>query len=241
VELESTNHIKDRLFGIIAHDLRAPLVTLGGLARKVAFLMRQGRVQEVQELGETVENSVANVRNLLDNLLKWSIVQDGKFPHNPEQLHIAVVIEEVVELYSSIAEAKGIKLTLANANDLMAFADRNAVSTIVRNLVDNAIKFTHEGGTITLVVNGDDSSINIAVCDSGIGIPQHVLPDIFRLKAGRGHLGTKGEKGNGLGLALCKELAEINGGSIEAKNRPEGGTAFRLRLPASNHSAISTG
>jgi signal transduction histidine kinase len=239
VELESTNNIKDRLFGIIAHDLRAPLVTLGGLARKVAFLMRQGRTEEVMGLGETVENSVANVRNLLDNLLKWAIVQDGKFPHNPESLRTAEVVEEVVELYSGIAEAKGIKLTLSNGDDPVVFADRNALSTIIRNLLDNAIKFTHEGGVIAIAFIGESNTTTIVeVCDSGMGIPQDILPVIFDLKGSRGQIGTKGEKGDGLGLVLCKELAEINGGNIEAQNRPEGGAIFRLRLPAKNPATI---
>ncbi len=238
VELESTNNIKDRLFGIIAHDLRAPLVTLGGLARKVAFLMRQGRTDEVVGLGETVENSVVNVRTLLDNLLKWAIVQDGKFPNNPESLRTAEVVEDVVELYSGIAEAKGIKLTLSNGNDPVVFADRNALSTIIRNLLDNAIKFTHEGGVIVIAFIGEGNTTTIEVCDSGLGIPQDILPVIFDLKGSRGQIGTKGEKGDGLGLVLCKELSEINGGNIEAQNRPGGGTTFRLRLPAKNLATI---
>ncbi len=239
-ELESTNHVKDRLFSIIAHDLRSPLVTLGGLARKVAFLMRQGRTDEVVELGETVENSVANVRNLLDNLLKWSMVQDGKFPYNPELLCAAEVVEEVLGLYNSIAEAKNIELTLLNDNNPTVFADRNAVSTIIRNFLDNAIKFTNEGGSIAIELASDGNTTAMSVSDSGVGIPQGVLADIFNLRGGRGRLGTKGEKGNGLGLALCKELAEINGGTIEAKNRPEGGAAFKLRFPTTNAST-STG
>ncbi|MCC6725611.1 MAG: hypothetical protein IT258_13975 [Saprospiraceae bacterium] len=233
VKLESTNHIKDRLFRIIAHDLRSPLVTLGGLARKVAFLMRQERMDEVQELGETVENSVASVRNLLDNLLKWSIVEDGNFPNNPELIHTAEVADEVIDLYRAIAETKGIQLCLMNVNDPIIFADRNALSTIVRNLVDNAIKFTSNGGTVEVRLERFATSAIVQVTDSGIGIPDDVLPSIFELKGSRGAIGTKGEKGNGLGLVLCKELVEINQGTIMVSQNEGSGTTFTVRLPIS--------
>lgn len=236
-QLESANHVKDRLFSIIAHDLRSPLVTLGGLARKVAFLMRQGRMQEVQELGETVEGSVASVRNLLDNLLKWSIVEDGKFLNNPEILNIGEVAKEVVELYGAIAETKGIQLHLDNQTDPTAFADRTAVSTIVRNLVDNALKFTHEGGSVEVVLKGNSKNTTLMVRDTGIGIPADILPNIFNLKGHRGQYGTRGEKGNGLGLVLCKELAEINHGTIAVGNQPQGGTVFTVTLPAGEEQA----
>jgi signal transduction histidine kinase/ligand-binding sensor domain-containing protein len=239
-ELESTNHMKDRLFGIIAHDLRSPLVTLGGLARKVAFLMRQHRFDEIQALGETVEDSVASVRNLLDNLLKWSIVQDGKFPNNPESLPAAEIAEEVVGLYGVIAESKGIRLSLQNINEPMVFADRNSVSTIIRNLVDNAIKFTHEGGQVTVKVEGRDEKVFVEVNDNGVGIQTELIPAIFEIRGKRSVHGTNGEKGNGLGLVLCRELVEICQGTISVQNRAEGGTAFVVGFPMAVGQAITS-
>lgn len=238
-ELESLNQTKDRLFGIIGHDLRSPLITLGGLARKVAFLIRQNRTDEVYELGESVENAVANVRNLLDNLLKWSIVQEGRFPHHPQLHEAAEIVEEVVGLYKQFAEAKGIQLVFQSVGDTTIFADRDSVSTIIRNLVDNAIKFTYEHGTVELTIERRGNGTFISVGDTGMGIPPAELSNIFSLKNKKGSTGTKGEKGNGLGLALCHDLAEINHGTIEAFNKTGGGALFVVKLPSSENQAIS--
>jgi signal transduction histidine kinase/ligand-binding sensor domain-containing protein len=234
VELESLNHTKDRLFTIIGHDLRSPLVTLGGLAQKVAFLLRKGRMEEIQQLGDTIENAVANVRNLLDNLLKWSIVQDGRFPNNPECLNASEIVEEVVALYGVIAEAKGVRLSFQNINDPLVYADRNSVSTILRNLVDNAVKFTHEGEQVEVKVESRGQRTFLEVSDTGVGISAEALPTIFHLKGKRSGQGTKGEKGNGIGLALCRELVEISQGTIAVQNRPGGGTVFVVSLPTAN-------
>jgi signal transduction histidine kinase len=165
-------------------------------------------------------------------LLKWSILQDGKFPHHPALMAANEVASEVIGLYNTVAEAKGVQLVYQNLGDPVIYADRNSVSTIIRNLVDNALKFTHENGKVELTVENHDNDCYIQVSDSGIGIPLAELGNIFSLKNARGGQGTNGEKGNGLGLALCRELVEINHGSIEAYNQTGGGAKFVVRLPA---------
>ncbi|MCU0345862.1 MAG: ATP-binding protein [Saprospiraceae bacterium] len=237
VELESLNKTKDRLFSIIAHDLRAPLVTLGGLARKVAFLIRQNRPDEVYQLGDSVETAVANVRNLVDNLLKWSILQDGNLRSNPELLQADELALEVIELYKGISEAKGVELVFNNIGSPVVWADRNCVSTVIRNLVDNAIKFTPAGGTVAVLAESNQSYTRIEVRDTGIGIAPEKLYRIFNQKDPKSEVGTNGEKGNGLGLVLCRELVEINLGTIEAKNNAAGGSAFIVKLPAKAQTA----
>lgn len=232
-ELASLNQTKDRLFSIIAHDLRSPLVTLGGLSRKIAFLLRQNRTAEVMELGDSIEKSVDNVRNLLDNLLKWSMIQDGRFPHHPEPLELGKVVEEVVAIYKNVAEAKGVALIYNQVGNPLAFADANGLSTITRNLVDNAIKFTPESGKVEVSVESRGNGSYIKVRDTGSGIPSEELPNIFTLKSKRGRRGSNGEMGNGLGLVLCHELVEINRGAIQAANNRDGGAVFEVSVPAS--------
>lgn len=233
-ELACLNQTKDRLFSIIAHDLRTPLVTLGGLARKVAFLIRQNRVQEVYQLGDSIEDSVASVRNLLDNLLKWSIVQDGRFPHHPEQLNMHELAEEVIALYLNVAETKGVSLKLVCGENATAFADRNGVSTIIRNLVDNAIKFCPEGGTAELKIENREQHCVLQVSNTGTGIPPEIMAHVFDIKFKKNSVGSKGEKGNGLGMALSRELVEINSGTISVSNCALGGAVFTVILPSSD-------
>ncbi|MBI1226567.1 MAG: hypothetical protein GC192_15145 [Bacteroidetes bacterium] len=237
-ELSASQSAKDRMYSIIAHDLRSPLVTLGGLARKVAFLIRQNRLEEVYQLGETVENSVVNVRNLLDNLLKWSMIQGGRFPHSPEPLLAGELVTEVVGLYKNVAEAKGVELASEIVCNPVIIADKNSVQTVVRNVVDNAIKFTPENGRVNISVYAENGFGVIEVCDTGVGIYPEMLAHIFDLKNAFGEQGTNGEKGNGIGLVLCHELVEINQGTINVENNTSGGATFSIRLHLSEQPPI---
>ena len=231
-ELASLNRTKDRFFSIIAHDLRSPLVSLGGIAEKVNFLIKKNRHDEIQKIGDTVEEAVAHVHKLLDNLLNWAMVQGGRFPNHPTNIRAAEILEEVVGVYQNIAETKNIELNLDLTENPPLFCDRDALSTIVRNLLDNAIKFTPQAGKVHIGAFRKNSQTVIEVCDSGLGIAPEKIKYIFAATNDKVSTGTAGEKGTGLGLALCKELAEMNGGQIKVESKKGEGTTFFLIFPS---------
>jgi signal transduction histidine kinase len=233
-ELEENARLKSKLFSIVAHDLRSPLVSLGGIAKKVNFLIQRNRVEEVQQLGESVEQAVSHVHKLLDNLLSWAMVQGGRFPHEPENIQLAGTLRETVELYRHSAEAKNITLLYDAPTDLQIRCDKNAFSTIVRNLLDNAIKFTPPNGQVALEAKLEKDFALIQVIDSGTGIDEATKQHLFAISGKKGAEGTHGEKGTGLGLSLCKELVEMNGGKIDVSSREGLGTTFRVLLPFIN-------
>jgi signal transduction histidine kinase len=231
-ELAKNNHLKDRLYAIIAHDLRSPLITLVGLSKKVTFLLQRNRFEEIQQLGVSVETSVDNVHRLLDNLLNWAMVQSNRFPHYPELLRAEEVIQEVIAVYQHTAESKSIDLRYEVASDTLVFADRHALSTIVRNLVDNALKFTDSQGRVVVTAWSQGGEAVFCIKDTGQGLSPERLQPLFEVK-GQKWERRPGEQGIGLGLPLCQELAAMNNGRIVAKSDPGNGSIFEVYLPIS--------
>lgn len=234
MELERMNQAKDRFLAIIAHDLRSPVATLSGLTQKIKFLIAKNRIEEVQKLGDTVEGAVNSVHKLLDNLLNWALVKRGQFPYNPELLNASDIIENVVSIYQNVADVKEIQINSNISEDTVLYADKDALNTILRNLLDNALKFTPPKGSICLSAQIENGQTIIGVKDSGIGIPKSQIPNLFLLKGKKGEQGTCGEKGSGLGLVLCNELVKMNKGSLQVESKSKIGTSFFVNLPAKN-------
>lgn len=232
-ELQTTNKTKDQLFTMISHDLRAPLISLRGLVKKVNFLLERDRIPEIRQIGQTVDNAVDRTQKLLDNLLSWAIVQGEGFKYNPEAIKVDELFQEVNDLYCNAANAKSILLAFENSN-LEVHVDRRSISTVLRNLVDNAIKFTPVGGSINLTavssVNGEFSTLRIS--DTGIGLLPEQVKSLFSLQNRASTDGTAGEKGTGLGLVLCIDLAKLNGGTLTVETTLGKGSTFSLLLPA---------
>ncbi len=225
--LKQLNSDKDQFFSIIGHDLRGPLLSLRGISKKVSFLIQQNRMQEVHQLGESIEQSTTQVTKLLDNLLNWALVQKGQFPYYPQAYHLTTVVQEMVDVYQSAADIKNIALENLTKADHQVFIDRNAISTVIRNLIDNAIKFTGQGGKIHITSTIAQGEVILAIMDTGTGIAPAILSNIFEFNADR----KKMVKGTGLGLVLCKDLVEMNNGSIEVESELEKGTKFYVRIP----------
>ena len=231
-EIEKNNHLKDKLFAIIAHDLRSPLIALRGLARKAIFLINKNRTDDIKRMGNEVEEAVGSVHRLLDNLLSWALVQDSKFPHNPEIIKTYDLVKGVLAIYQEIAANKAIEMTVDISENTQLYADRQAVATVLRNLVDNAIKFTDQNGKIEIRATRSNGHSTILVKDTGTGMSHLELEHLFKSNISN-KKGTRGEKGAGLGLVLCKELMEMNGGEIDVDSKVNQGTTFKLILPSS--------
>lgn len=233
-ELQTTNSTKDRLFAMIAHDLRAPLLTLRGLTKKVNFLIERDRIPEVRQIGRTVDGAVDRTQKLLDNLLSWAIVQGEGFKYRPEKLFIRELFEEIQALYQDTAKSKSIHLKIVLSDQVqVVYADKRSMLTILRNLVDNAIKFTPQGGraTLTSSLAGKKDMVRIQITDNGIGMSERQIDHLFTLDHSGITPGTTGEKGTGLGLVLCADLSRQNGGRLSVQSTLAEGTTFSLLIP----------
>ncbi len=233
-ELQALNASKDKFFSIISHDLRSPLsAVLVGL-RLLTDTESRLTDNEKNELIRDSHRTVEQLYNLLDNLLVWSRLQRGLMEYAPQPLDLRPLFERNATLFAANAEQKQIAIRQTVAEPVIAFADSHMIDAIIRNLISNALKFTEARGAITLSARQNDQSVEMAVADTGIGMDAETVAKLFRLDVRYNQLGTAGEKGTGLGLNVCKEFAEKNGGSIAVESVVGAGTTFRVTLPTSS-------
>lgn len=231
-ELESLNDQKNRFFSIIAHDLRSPFTALLGYTTMLSQGADKMPIEKVADAAESINTSAKRLHTLLENLLEWARVEMGGLKTNPQVLDLQEIATRCVDLYSSATEDKG----LVVETDIQAqtvYADEYCVETVVRNLLANAIKFSPPGSKISIQsTNRDEDEVLVRVTDEGAGMDADRVSTLFDISKNSSTPGTSGEKGTGLGLVLCKELAERNGGSISVQSAPGQGTRILLTLPA---------
>ncbi len=227
-DLEETNSIKDKLFAVIAHDLRNPFASLKGLVDLLN--MKELTISEFKEYVSELESDLNSTSNLLDNLLTWSVSQIEERKSKPSKLDLTQVTDSQISVVKKLAENKSINLINKVEAETFAIADPDMINLVVRNLLTNAIKFTGEKGLITISSNKRNGYIEVSVSDNGIGIPPAEQNKLFDISAKSSSKGTKGERGSGLGLGLCKEFIETNGGKIWVHSVPGAGSTFTFQL-----------
>jgi signal transduction histidine kinase len=228
-EADELNKLKDKLFSIIAHDLRSPLNTLKGLLS----LIEDERITptEIQNVMPEISKNTTYTINLLDNLLHWAKAQMEEEAARPEYFDFRQVVSENFDLIQSQAAKKQISLdNNLNGTILKIYADKAMIHLVLRNLLSNAIKFTPEKGKVKVEVSRQNTHWLIAVKDTGLGIKAANLPKLFGYENFTTR-GTANEKGTGLGLVLCREFVEKNGGKIWAESQEGFGSAFYFTLP----------
>lgn len=231
-KLRETNASKDKFFSIIAHDLKNPFQGLLGYSEILAKDLLNMDTEDVQEVAHDLHESAQNLFKLLENLLQWSRIQRGVIEYNPDVFSLHQVAQLNVGLVNSSAFQK--RITIENQVDpeLMVYADVNMINTIIRNLLTNACKFTDFDGRIVLTgTKISDQFAEVGIIDNGVGINQENCDKLFRIDSQLTTLGTANEKGTGLGLVLCKELTEKNGGEIRVESTIGEGTAFYFSIP----------
>ncbi len=231
VQLEKLNETKDQFFAIIAHDMRNAVFSFRGISKKVSFLIKTNQLQRLQDIGSGMDNAVNNLTNLLNNLLEWALLQKGSISYDPTPIVVSEVVSEVLEMAQNIADVKQIELINQISSETKVLADRNALATIVRNLVGNAIKFTETDGKVTVNTRDLEGKTFIEINDTGTGISAQRMEKLFEIDKKKIAKGTAGEKGSGLGLMLVKELVEINKGTIEVFSDLGKGATFAFSMP----------
>lgn len=231
-ELEVLNEQKNKLFSIIAHDLRSPLTSLLTLGEMIDLM---GDTMSREDLLDHIQGMSGNVRivySLLENLLEWARIQMDQVSFDPCILDLHELTNRTTELLSPVGAQKFVDVRNEVTEGLQGYGDLNMIDTIIRNLANNSVKFTPENGCVTISGFREDDTVTISIRDTGVGIPADRLKTLFVLDKGSTTKGTKGEKGSGLGLILCRDMVEKNGGTIWAESEDGNGSTFFFTLPA---------
>ena len=231
-ELVNLNATKDKFFSIIAHDLRGPLGSLKTLLDMMIDDFESFTHVETVDYLRLISDSAKNIYSLLENLLIWSRAQRGLIELKSEMNDLSFLAGDAVNVLRLQADAKSIKLINNIPEGSFAYIDVNLITTVIRNLTSNAIKFTRENGSITISSKDDDPEfIAVSVTDTGVGMTDEVKDKLFRIDVNVTNIGTSGEKGTGLGLILCKEFVEKMGGRIWVDSKSGEGSTFSFTLP----------
>jgi signal transduction histidine kinase/ligand-binding sensor domain-containing protein len=230
--LEELNSTKDKFFSIIAHDLKNPFNTILGFSELLNERYKELPEEKKQRYLEVIFSSSKNIYNLLENLLQWARTQTDKIAFEPIVFNLKQLVEQNINLLKDNITTKNINIKHKITDSCDVYADRNMINTVIRNLLTNAIKFTHSGGDIAINSLRKDGHIEISIKDSGIGMSAEETEKIFRVDANFSRNGTDGETGTGLGLILCKEFIIKNGGKIWVESTPGKGSRFLFTLPA---------
>ncbi len=231
LELNEANAQKDKLFSIIAHDLKNPfghILNFSGLLMDHYDHYSESRRKQFIDL---INKSSQQIYLLLENLLDWARSQGGKMDFFAQNIDLEKIVIEVADLLNYTATSKNIKLYVSVPPNLILFVDEFMLKTILRNLVGNAIKFTPDGGTVQIAAKKDIHETIISVIDNGVGMDSELSNSLFTLDLSLTQPGTKGEKGTGLGLLLCKEFVERHGGKIWVTSTPGKGSIFSFSIP----------
>ncbi len=238
-KLQQSNAAKDKFFSIIAHDLRGPLSSFIGLSELLATEYETLTIKDLRDISETMHRTANSVFNLLNELLMWSRSQMGVIPFNPEDIDVYELLYNNVYMLKEVAKMKGINISIKSSGEFVAFCDRNMMMTVIRNLLGNAIKFSHKNSEIALycefygeVIDSQNIDyIKVSVIDNGIGISEKTLQGLFKVGANVSSRGTNDEQGTGLGLLLCKDFIDKHNGRIWAESELGVGSTFSFILP----------
>ncbi len=230
-QLQKAMLTRDKLFSIIAHDLRSPLVSVSNFVQLLNFYLRDGKYDSIQKMATEMDKKNQQVLELTDNLLKWARSQSEGMKVQNEKVSLTEILDECFELYSPIAQDKNITLIADQKGNCFVWADRDMLRTICRNLINNSIKFTPREGEVSVSYGCDEKYVRVSVKDTGIGISTDKINRLFNPEKNDVQLGTDGEKSSGLGLSVCKEFCGILQGKIEVESTEGLGSTFSFSLP----------
>jgi len=234
--LEKLNKNKDKFFSIIAHDLKGPFNSILGLSELLCHQINEGKLDDVAHYSKIIQYSSNHAVNLLSNLLEWSRSQSGIIEFNPKQFEFNNLVKEEIKGLESLAQQKSITIHNKSQQSLYVFADYNMLSTVMRNLISNAIKFTQNKGIIEITTIIESNELTVSVRDNGIGIEKDIIKKLFAIDKNHSTPGTENESGTGLGLILCQEFIEKHNGQIWVESKINEGSTFSFSLPLSEQS-----
>lgn len=229
-KLDQSNQVLKRFISIVAHDLRSPFNSILGFSE---LLIKETDLSDEERrvaIGH-LHSSSRSTFNLLERLLEWSRLQSGSIHPQKKVINLNGLVRETLVHLEASAGIKKISLSFSEDRQIMVFADPDMILTAIRNLVSNAIKFTNPGGGVSVVLTQDEERIILNVIDNGVGMEDNVVERLFRIEENYKSKGTAGEQGTGLGLILCRDYVEMNGGKLLVSSEPGKGSTFTIELP----------
>ncbi|MCP5500136.1 MAG: hybrid sensor histidine kinase/response regulator [Leptospiraceae bacterium] len=232
-ELQRLNHSKDKFFSIIAHDLKAPFNSIISYGRRLENQMKYCDNESCKSYIESINKSSKTTFQLLENLLIWARTQTGRIQFEITNLNLLPVMIDSLSMAKMQADVKEIILEYNIPKECRVLVDKNSIWTVIRNLLSNAIKFTPRGGRIYVDLSSKEKEATLLIRDTGIGISKDDINKLFKIDSSFSKRGTEEETGSGLGLILCKEFTEKNGGKIFVNSTEGEGSSFTVVLPLS--------
>ncbi len=230
-QVAELNATKDKFFTIISHDLKTPIASFNNLSTVVADYYSDLSEEDKIKHMKSLKHSSTHILTLLNNLLTWARLQTEKITAHPETIHLQTIADNEIASQKQSAEKKSIRIESFIPSEIYAYADADMISTVLRNILSNAVKFTPENGKIVLSATESQEFIKFEVTDTGIGIPKEVIPNLFEFDKKHSTLGTANERGTGLGLNLCKEFIILNHGTISVVSEVGKGSTFTFTIP----------
>lgn len=231
-ELRKTIAGRDKMYSVIAHDLRSPMASMKMLLNTIMMSVEKDKIDpDIFEMLEMSNKTSEEVFSLLDNLLKWTKSQLGKLTVIPQKLDISGLADGVVEVMNSVAEVKHIKLIRTDHESFFVYVDIEMIKSILRNLISNAVKFSNPDSEIKVGIKAEDGKVIVSVTDSGKGIKKEDQHKLLKDSTHFTTYGTNSEEGSGLGLLLCRDFARKNGGELWFESEENLGSVFSFSLP----------
>jgi PAS domain S-box-containing protein len=238
--LQRSNAEKDKFFAILAHDLRGPLGSFLGLIEVMAEDINSMTIAEIEDITKALHASASSLFQLLENLLEWSVLKRGDFKCQLEKIALNRVILRSIDPIMESARLKNISVRLEMPQNYFVECDLKMTETIFRNLVSNALKFTHPGGSVVITAEPvSQGKISVSIKDSGIGMNRSMIQKLFQINEQVSRIGTEGESSSGLGLIICKEFIEKQGGEISVESKESSGSTFRVTLTQVSQLSVS--
>jgi signal transduction histidine kinase len=231
IKLAQLNASKDRFFSIVSHDMKGAFGSLLSFTQYVSKSFDDWSREDLKRLIYEMSSSAEKNYKLLENFLEWSKTQMGAAPFQPAKILLEYIIVQAIQVFQGQADSKDIKVNYDFNSEHYIQADAQMLATIFRNLISNAIKFTHPGGTVNVACKELDDQLEISIEDNGSGMDQEIVDILFCMDKKCHTTGTAGEKGTGLGLLLCKDLLDKHNGRIHVKSTKGQGTTFTVQLP----------
>ncbi len=230
-ELRKLNAEKDKFFSIIAHDLKNPFNSILGFSELLKNEAYKQKIEDVVKYAGVINSSAQNTFELLENLLEWSLIQQGRIPYDPHTLLLNQIVDAEIESLKHYASQKNILIGNGITASIIIEADEDMLSTILRNLMANAIKFTPKNGKVQVLAKIEERQVVISVSDTGVGMTGETIGKLFKIETSFTSRGTENEKGTGLGLILCKEFVEKHNGKIWVESEVGKGSVFSFTIP----------
>ena len=222
---------KDKFYSIVSHDIMNPFNALLGFSKILKEAVKEGDHEEVEECSVIVHQSAERISNLLQNLLVWSRVQNGKIQFAPQNHNVNQLVSEAMAVVAPIAKNKTITLDWKVEGEINALLDKNMITSVIQNIVTNAIKFTPKGGQVKVSASSESTKLKVVVSDTGVGMNEEQLSKLFRLDKASSSKGTDEETGTGLGLIIAREFIEKHNGKIWAESELGKGSKFCFDIP----------